>query len=416
MLHKRQETFSGSVRGFTGCCRFSALWRRLAFLLIVVLVLTIVTPQPSLVQAQESQTVHIVSWGETLYSIASRYNVSVEDVIAANNLTTDRIYAGQQLIIPGGQQPSTASGVHVVQPGETLFRIALAYGIQSSQLAAANNITDPTKLYAGQQLIIPSGDLSAQPVSGTAATGSHIVQRGETLSQIARRYSISVSSLLAANDIANPSMIYAGQQLSIPGGAAVNAGYTPDTAGTTHIVAAGETLSSIAARYQVSSWTLAQINNLANPSVIFAGQSLAIPANGALTSGTQPPASSKAVVVDVSDQRTYVYENGQLKWTFIVSTGMPGSGTRRGNFRIQNKIPNAYASTWDLQMPYWLGFYWAGPLQNGFHALPILSNGNRLWAGLLGRPASYGCVILSENDARLLYNWVDIGTPVTVRD
>jgi lipoprotein-anchoring transpeptidase ErfK/SrfK len=119
-------------------------------------------------------------------------------------------------------------------------------------------------------------------------------------------------------------------------------------------------------------------------------------------------------VVDLSDQRTYVYENGALLWTFVVSTGMPGSETWQGNFQIQNKIPVAYAATWDLQMPWWLGFYWAGSLQNGFHALPILSNGVRLWEGLLGQPASYGCVILSEADAQSLYNWAEIGTPVSV--
>jgi lipoprotein-anchoring transpeptidase ErfK/SrfK len=166
---------------------------------------------------------------------------------------------------------------------------------------------------------------------------------------------------------------------------------------------------------------LAQINNLSNPSLLYSGQTLTIPASGALTQTTPQadnsvPAANKHIIVDVSDQRAYIYENGDLKWTFVISTGIPGRETWRGEFKIQNKLPNAYASTWDLQMPYWLGFYWAGPLQNGFHALPILSNGVRLWEGLLGAPASYGCVILSVEDAPLLYDWADIGTPVTVRD
>ena len=76
----------------------------------------------------------------------------------------------------------------------------------------------------------------------------------------------------------------------------------------------------------------------------------------------------------------------------------------------------AYASTWDLDMPYWLGIYWAGPLENGFHALPTVRNtGYTLWDGYLGQRVSFGCIILSLADAETLFNWVDIGTDVTVR-
>ncbi|HLF00547.1 MAG TPA: L,D-transpeptidase, partial [Anaerolineales bacterium] len=75
----------------------------------------------------------------------------------------------------------------------------------------------------------------------------------------------------------------------------------------------------------------------------------------------------------------------------------------------------AYAATWNLQMPHWLGIYWAGRLQNGIHALPILSNGEKLWAGWLGTPVSYGCVILGDVEAETLYNWAEVGTPVSIQ-
>ena len=116
----------------------------------------------------------------------------------------------------------------------------------------------------------------------------------------------------------------------------------------------------------------------------------------------------------MSEQRAYVYQGEQLLWTFVVSTGLPGSETWTGTFHVQNKLPMAYASTWNLQMPHWLGIYWAGSLQNGFHALPILSNGQRLWAGVLGRPVSYGCIVLGVEDAARLYNWAEVGTEVTI--
>jgi lipoprotein-anchoring transpeptidase ErfK/SrfK len=123
---------------------------------------------------------------------------------------------------------------------------------------------------------------------------------------------------------------------------------------------------------------------------------------------------SKYILVDISEQHMYVYENDQLLYSFVASTGI-NNGTRTGLFRVQSKIPNAYGATWNIWMPNWLGIYWSGSLENGIHALPILSNGAELWAGYLGRPISYGCVVLGSYEASLLYNWAEIGTPVEIR-
>lgn len=122
----------------------------------------------------------------------------------------------------------------------------------------------------------------------------------------------------------------------------------------------------------------------------------------------------KYILVDISQQYMYVYEGDVLIYSFVASTGM-NNATRVGNFSVLNKIPNAYGATWDLWMPNWLGIYWAGSLQNGIHALPILSNGVQLWAGYLGVPISYGCVVLGTYESQLLYNWADVGTPVDIQ-
>jgi lipoprotein-anchoring transpeptidase ErfK/SrfK len=124
--------------------------------------------------------------------------------------------------------------------------------------------------------------------------------------------------------------------------------------------------------------------------------------------------SDKYILVDISEQHMYVYENGALLWSFVTSTGM-NNATRAGLFHVQSKIPNAYGATWNIWMPNWLGIYYAGGLENGIHALPILPSGARLWSGFLGRPISYGCVVLGEYDSELLYNWAEIGTPVEIR-
>jgi lipoprotein-anchoring transpeptidase ErfK/SrfK len=138
---------------------------------------------------------------------------------------------------------------------------------------------------------------------------------------------------------------------------------------------------------------------------------------------TPAPASTSAsesdegrIVVDVSEQRMYVYEGEELRWKWVVSTGEPGRDTAIGQFAVQSKIPMAFASTWNLDMPNWLGIYWSGPLENGIHALPIQRHtGYKLWDGFLGQRVSYGCVILSEDHAKKLYKWAKIGTPVTIQ-
>jgi lipoprotein-anchoring transpeptidase ErfK/SrfK len=110
----------------------------------------------------------------------------------------------------------------------------------------------------------------------------------------------------------------------------------------------------------------------------------------------------------------YVWQGDTLIYNWLASTGKSGSGTAAGNFRVQSKIPEAWAGQWSLRMPYWLGIYWVGSIENGIHALPINANGSTLWAGYLGTPVSFGCIILSTENARTLYHWADIGTPVSI--
>jgi len=123
---------------------------------------------------------------------------------------------------------------------------------------------------------------------------------------------------------------------------------------------------------------------------------------------------NKYILISISEQHLYAYEGGTLVYSFVASTGM-NNATRAGTFSVLDKIPNAYGATWNIWMPNWLGIYWAGGLENGIHALPILPNGAQLWAGFLGRPISYGCIVLGVYEAQLLYDWADIGTPVEIR-
>ncbi|HET6846404.1 MAG TPA: L,D-transpeptidase family protein [Anaerolineales bacterium] len=129
---------------------------------------------------------------------------------------------------------------------------------------------------------------------------------------------------------------------------------------------------------------------------------------------TEPGSNGKYILVSLSEQHLYAYDNGQLIYSFVASTGM-GNSTRVGTFRVQDKIPNAYGANWNIWMPNWMGIYWSGTLENGIHALPILPGGGRLWAGYLGTPISYGCVVLGVDESLQLYDWADVGTPVEIR-
>ena len=125
-------------------------------------------------------------------------------------------------------------------------------------------------------------------------------------------------------------------------------------------------------------------------------------------------AAGKYVLVSLGEQHLYAYENGQLIYSFVASTGM-GNSTRVGSFTVLDKIPSAYGANWNIWMPNWLGIYWSGSLENGIHALPILPGGGRLWSGYLGTPISYGCVVLGVEEALQLYEWADVGTPVDIQ-
>jgi LysM repeat protein len=178
------------------------------------------------------------------------------------------------LILPATAQ---ASGlVHVVKPGENLYRIALRYGTTVQAIAAANGIHNPSLIYVGQRLIIPTGGHYPPPPPPPPPPGcqcSHVVHSGETLSQIAWRYGTTVQWLTQANHLWNPNYIWAGQRLCVPCG---GGSYHPPC-GSIHVVRRGETLYSIARYYGTTVQRIAAANHLCNPNYIWAGQRLYIP-------------------------------------------------------------------------------------------------------------------------------------------
>jgi LysM repeat protein len=333
---------------------------------------------------------------------------------------------------------------HTVQPGENLFRIALRYGVSVDVLAQVNGIADTRIIYVGQVLTIPdpantpTQDMSQPVVENSLVAGDtiyHTVQRGESLYAIARQYGMAWQDLATLNGIANPNTIYAGQQLTIvqpavvttseeaaPVAEAVADTTTPSTTEntpttesvtTTHTVQPGEWLSGIARQYGVDWMSIARANNITDPNTVYAGQVLIIPAPGSfddlgIIEPIAPPAvtGGHSIVVDLSDQRIYAYEDGVLVRNVLASTGLWGTPTVQGDFTIYVKHVAQTMAGPGYYLPDvpWVMYFYQG---YGIHGT--------YWHSNFGTPMSHGCVNLPTPEAEWFFNWAEVGTPVHVQ-
>jgi lipoprotein-anchoring transpeptidase ErfK/SrfK len=182
----------------------------------------------------------------------------------------------------------------------------------------------------------------------------------------------------------------------------------------THEVKSGETLTSIGFDYGMPyGWIMA-----ANPGMderVMEGQQITIPSQDNLL--PLPIMENKRIKVSISKQRVQAFENGVLKWDWPASTGIKSSPTNPGVFQIQSHEPNAYAASWDLWMPQFMGIYRPVPsvdFMNGFHGFPTRNRNQILWTKNLGSPITFGCIMVSNDNAKLLYDWADDGVIVDI--
>ena len=310
--------------------------------------------------------------------------------------TASAVVAGALLL--GTQAAAAAS--HQVQPGETLGEIAASYNTTVAALAQANQISNPNLIVAGTTLSVPENDTPPPAAaSGGVDVRVYVVQKGDTLYEIAQNYGMTVDALAQANNLVNPNLIVVGSQLKIP---AVSSNATEQAAVPTgsenaklHLVSAGETLGEIAKMYDVKLSALVEANGITDPNVLEVGALLQIPdgsattQNGATTLRAMPvmhqslPLSCESAAVSMA---TAYWGSQVSEWVFIEN--LPQNPNPHLGFR--GDITGAFGSTDDY------GVY-AEPF------VPILSNYGYT-----------GDVFYADGNKQMLTDQIDQGRPVVV--
>ena len=205
------------------------------------------------------ENVYIVQKGDTLYSIAVANNTTVDELKRINNLTSNILSTGQLIKIPSALLPEST---YIVKKGDSLYSIANKYNTTIDELKRINNLTSNI-LSIGQVLKLPSDKVS--DVEKEENTISYTVQKGDSLYSIARKYSTTIDKIKDLNNLTT-NLLSIGQVLLIP---------TDTNLETTYTVQKGDSLYSIAKKYDTTVDRLKQLNNLTS-NLLSVGQILIV--------------------------------------------------------------------------------------------------------------------------------------------
>jgi len=258
---------------------------------------------------------HKVTRGQTLSYLSQRYGVPISAIMELNGLTNrHRLSIGQRLIIPtsrrmtdGGskiqsrrrKKEKSGSFVYTVRKGDTLSKLAAKFNTTPEEIKRLNGLKNPHRINKGQKLRIPG--------AGASSSGlfrEHRVKKGESVWSIAKKYGVSVSSIISVNAIKNKRLLKPGQRLLIP--------TTSDVTLQTYIVKKGDTLSGLALKFGTNPSEIKKLNGLNNPHYIKKGQKLKIPVKNG--KGNHRSLNGRWI--------TYVVKKGDTLWNIARAFGV----------------------------------------------------------------------------------------------
>jgi LysM repeat protein len=218
-------------------------------------------------------TLYTIRAGDTLFSIARRYNASIDAILRANpGLDPDNLRVGQIICIPGtmpGECPE-GSFAYTIKQGDTLYRLAIEFNTTVSAIQRLNPGLDPNNLRVGMKICIPG---EQPPGKCPAGSMEYTIRAGDTFFRLAQRFGVSVDDIIAANPGVDPNRLQIGQVICIP-----QPDVPPCPGGTLYVIRPGDTLYAIARRNNISLDRLLAANpQIEDPDNIAVGATICIP-------------------------------------------------------------------------------------------------------------------------------------------
>lgn len=313
-------------------------------------------------------------------------------------------------------------GVHTVAVGESLSVIAKRYNVNMRTLMASNGISNPDYVYVGQRLVIP-GVATATDAQETTAqkparsslpngNGYYVVQRGDTLSQIAKNNGLSTSDLLRLNGLSNPNVVWVGQKLRLTARVSVvkdEKAAEPKLA-SIYVFKAGDTLAALAEEHNTTVEAILRANGLPHEKFVWVGQRLRIQREEKPTAPTinltaAPADGRRWIEVNLSNQTLTAWQGDVAVLHTYISSGLAATPTVTGRFRVDRKYSSQHMSGPGYSLPGvpWVMYFYSGYAIHGAY-----------WHNNFGAPMSHGCVNMTPGEAQILYNWAPMGTEVYV--
>lgn len=214
---------------------------------------------------------YIIKLNDTLYSLARRFNTTVAAIISANPfIRPEALHIGQRICVPTQRvyPPCPEGNYYRIRPGDTLYSIAEAYNISLDDLIESNPLIDPNILMVGQVICIP---VAMPPITCTGGN-YYTIRLGDTFYSIARRVNVTVDALEEANPNVDPNRLLAGQVICIPAAPQP----APCSQNNYYTIVSGDTLYSIARRFNTTIRDIMALNPNINPYDLRVGQRICI--------------------------------------------------------------------------------------------------------------------------------------------